>query len=222
MDDLVRGPVMIIWTDGLHHVRDRVLGQQHPTEDALLRGHVVGRGPIEALPPGSDFGHAHRLSPPRGSERPWPPPIRWPHPVVVARYDSLVAPRRDVQSSCAQVCGQPVQTRRRRCAQPGDTAGDDGTARPSPTVTACGYAIHRMCAEKTLAAIFRGRSALSYPHTEGDVKREIQCYGTHRHLAPAAPGRRAPRRRAPVRGTRRGSLPQTPGDHDNRSPRIRA
>ncbi len=47
-------------------------------------------------------------------------------------------------------------------------------------VTACDYAIHRMCAEKTTEAIFRPHGAMSYPHTEGDVKREIRCYGRPR------------------------------------------
>src|ERR1700729_1506412 len=118
---------------------------------------------------------SHHL--PVDQDTPGPPLLRRPHPVVLGRCDSLVWLGGPVQSRCAQACGQLVQTRRRRCAQPGDTAGDDGRTSATSTVTACGYVIHRVCAEKTARAIFRGHGTPSYPHTEGDVKREIRCYG---------------------------------------------
>src|SRR5450755_3080004 len=143
---------------------------------------------------------------------PGPPLLRRPHPVVLGRCDSLLRPAGAVQSCCAQACGQPVQTRRPRCAQPGDTAGDYGGGHAAFTVTACAYAIHRVCAEKTARAIFRGRGAPSYPHTEGDVKREIRRRGTG-WAAGGEPGRRPP-------GTR-GPSPANPRGHVSCSPRIR-
>ncbi len=63
--DLVRGPVVVIRPDGLHHIGDRVLGQQHPAEYALLGRHVMRWGAVEASVPGSDLGNAHPIPPPR-------------------------------------------------------------------------------------------------------------------------------------------------------------
>ncbi len=70
MHDLVRGPVVIIRADGLHHVGDGVLGQQHSAENALLRGYVVRWGAIEAFTPGCDLGNAHRHHLPVASSSP--------------------------------------------------------------------------------------------------------------------------------------------------------
>jgi hypothetical protein len=53
VDELVRGPVVIGGPDDLDDVGDRVLGQQHAAEDALLGGDVVRRHPLELLAAGA-------------------------------------------------------------------------------------------------------------------------------------------------------------------------
>src|SRR5262249_51909674 len=68
-----------------------------------------------------------------------PPP--GPEPVLSNASDSFQRVARAVESWCAQACGQPVQTRRGRCAQPGDTvveiAADCRELRPRPARTFC-------------------------------------------------------------------------------------
>ena len=53
------GPVVIGRRIDLDHVRDGVLGQQHAAEDALLRGDVVRRRPLEVVVPRAHLGDAH-------------------------------------------------------------------------------------------------------------------------------------------------------------------
>ncbi len=75
MDDLMGRAVMVVRPDDLDHVGNRVFGQQHPAEDALFRGDVVRRRPLELLTAGSDLGDTHQPAPspvggvPRGSAR---------------------------------------------------------------------------------------------------------------------------------------------------------
>ena len=54
-----------------------------------------------------------------------------------------------VQSRCAQVCGQPVQTRRRPCVQAGDSTEDKTGRSAYDTLVTSGNAVHRVCEEKT-------------------------------------------------------------------------
>jgi hypothetical protein len=54
---------MVVRPDHLDYVGDRVLGEQHPAEDALLRGDVVRGCPLE-LTAGSDLGDTHQAAPP--------------------------------------------------------------------------------------------------------------------------------------------------------------
>ena len=51
VDDLMRGPVVVLRADRLDHVRDRVLRQQHPAEHTLLGRYVVRRSPLEIIAP---------------------------------------------------------------------------------------------------------------------------------------------------------------------------
>jgi len=46
-NQLVGGPVEVRAAQDLHHVGDGLVGQQHPAEDALLGGDVLGGGPLE-------------------------------------------------------------------------------------------------------------------------------------------------------------------------------
>ena len=62
--ELVRGPVVVDGPDDLDHVRDRVLGQQHPAKHALFGGDVVRRHALEFFAPLRHLGHAHRTPPP--------------------------------------------------------------------------------------------------------------------------------------------------------------
>ena len=71
VDQLVGRPVVVGWPDHLDHVRDGVLREQHPAEHALLRRHVVRRGPLEIVAPRRNLGDAHlpllpRVSSPAG------------------------------------------------------------------------------------------------------------------------------------------------------------
>ena len=59
VDQLVGRPVVVRRPDHLDHVRDGVLREQHPAEHALLRRHVVRRGPLEVVIPRSNLGDAH-------------------------------------------------------------------------------------------------------------------------------------------------------------------
>ena len=61
VDQLMRGPVMVGRPDHLDHVRDGVLGEQHPAEHALLRRDVVRRSPLEVVTPRRDLGDAHPI-----------------------------------------------------------------------------------------------------------------------------------------------------------------
>src|SRR5438034_6977953 len=108
-------------------------------------------------------GGVRSNSPPRGASsatliRPtsrladarWSLRCRTSHPVLQDGCDSLLRPADLVQSRCAQVCGQPVQTRRSPCAPTGDAAEDKTKRSAYGTRTACGDAVHRVCEEKTL------------------------------------------------------------------------
>src|SRR5689334_22812497 len=109
-------------------------------------------------------GGVRSNSPPRGASsatliRPTSPPrgcpveLPLPHFISVLQdgCDSLLRPADLVQSRCAQVCGQPVQTRRSRCAPTGDSVEDKAKRSAHGTRAACGDAVHRVCEEKTLA-----------------------------------------------------------------------
>ena len=64
VDELVRGPVVVGRPDDLDDVGDRILGEQHAAEDALLRRHVVRRHPLELLAALRHLGKAHSAHPP--------------------------------------------------------------------------------------------------------------------------------------------------------------
>src|SRR5215469_4471169 len=87
-------------------------------------------------------------SPPRGCSV--EPPLPHLTSVLQDGCDSLLRPADLVQSRCAQVCGQPVQTRRSPCAPTGDAVEDKAKRWAYGTLTACGDAVHRVCEEKTL------------------------------------------------------------------------
>ena len=92
-------------------------------------------------------------------------------PVVVGRSDSLRRGTPSVQSGCVKACGQAVQTRRRRCAQPGDRAGE--TAVTDRRIAATwGYAVHRMCAKKTSArlGVHTSREVIHIRNVTADVR----------------------------------------------------
>ncbi len=68
VDRLVGRPVEVDAAEHLGNVGDRVLGDHHRPEHGLLRGHVLGRGPVTARPrlghgprqgPGVGLGQAH-------------------------------------------------------------------------------------------------------------------------------------------------------------------
>ena len=63
MDDLMGRAVMVVRPDDLDHVGNRVFGQQHSAEDALFRGDVVRRCPLELPTAGSDLGDTHQAAP---------------------------------------------------------------------------------------------------------------------------------------------------------------
>ena len=69
VDQLVGRPVMVGRADHLDHVRDGILREQHPAEDALFRRHVVRRRALEVVIPRNDLGDAHLALLPRASER---------------------------------------------------------------------------------------------------------------------------------------------------------
>jgi hypothetical protein len=54
--------------DRLDHVRDGVLREQHPAEDALLRRYIVRRRPLEVIAPWGNLGDAHLPLLPRASD----------------------------------------------------------------------------------------------------------------------------------------------------------
>ena len=121
VDQLVGGAVVVVRADDLEDVGDRVLGEQHAAQDALLGGDVVRRGALEVPFTRSHFGDAHRRPPPpllnselRSAGRLTP---FYRTATTVSRHG-----RRGVQSPLCTACGNTVQTRRRGCAHPGDTA----------------------------------------------------------------------------------------------------
>jgi len=95
VDQLVRGPVVVSRPDHLDHVRDGVLGEQHPAEHALLRRDVVRRGPLEVVVPRRDLGDAHLTLLPRASE----PSANalLPSPDTVLAHSSDILPTRHAE-----------------------------------------------------------------------------------------------------------------------------
>src|SRR5690348_9647332 len=77
------------------------------------------------------------------------PPLPCYTSVLATGSDSLLRPAACVQSRCAQVCGQPVQTRRRPCARAGDSTEDKTKRFVHDTLVTSGNAVHRVCEEKT-------------------------------------------------------------------------
>jgi len=120
VDQLVRRAVVVRGPDHLDHIRDGVLGEQHPAQDALLRRDVVRWGPLEVVVPRSDLGDAHLSPLPRRRERgPNAAPLS-PDTVVADGSDIFRLDTARHHSPGGRLCGQGVQTRRPRCAQPGE------------------------------------------------------------------------------------------------------
>src|SRR5579863_3951297 len=121
VDQLVSGPVVVAGADHLDHVRDGVLREEHAAEGALLRRHVVRWGPLEVVVP-RDLGDAHVTLLPRASERGTNALLPPSYSVLADSSDIFPALGAPHHSTGGQRCGQGVQTRRRRCAQPGEIA----------------------------------------------------------------------------------------------------
>src|SRR4029077_19344385 len=92
VDQLVRGPVVVGRPDHLDHVRDGVLGEQHPAERALFRRDVVRRSPLEVVAPRRDLGDAHLTLLPRVRE-PGPNALLPAPGAVLPHGPTMLAPR---------------------------------------------------------------------------------------------------------------------------------
>src|SRR5882757_2564900 len=90
------------------------------------------------------------------------PPLPCDTSVLAAGSDSLQRLAACVQSLCAQVCGQPVQTRRSPCARAGDSTEDKTKRSAHGTLVTSGNAVHRVCEEKTSCRqiVHTGRSVV--------------------------------------------------------------
>lgn len=105
-------PVEVRATQGLRHVRDRVLGQQHRAEHRLLGGHVLRRTPV-AGPPRRLTGLVRRDAIADAERRPIAPLLR-PERLLEGVESRLVRLGRgfvgDAHAGGLQGLGSSVQT----------------------------------------------------------------------------------------------------------------
>ena len=164
VDELVRRPVVVGGPDHLDHVRDGILGQQHPAEDALFRRDVVRRSPLEVVAPRSNLGDAHLSLLPRTSERGTNARLLGPDSVVADGSDIFARRHAEHQSPGGRRCGQGVQTRRPRCAQPGEIPVEMAGGNTDSTLLAA-QMWSTGCVEEKPSRQFSGRKSTAAIHS---------------------------------------------------------
>src|SRR4029077_17936332 len=149
VDQLMRGPGMSGRTCPLDHVRDGVLGQQHPAEHALLRRDVVRRGPLEVVVPRRDLGDAHLTLLPRASQPSANALLPSPATVLAHGSDILAARHAGHQvTPWTAVWTRCADTPATLCAAWGQNCGNGGLSHRYGPVNR-ENAIHRLCGRKT-------------------------------------------------------------------------
>jgi transposase len=149
MDQLVSWTVVVDRPDHLDHVRDGVLGEQHPAERTLLRGNVVRRCPLEVISPRRDLGNAHEPLLPLPRLRGPNAPLRSLNTVVADGSVILAARRAGHQpQQWTMLWTRCADTPARLCAGWGKHCGRSALA-SRRTSTSCGDTIHWLCGRKT-------------------------------------------------------------------------
>ena len=171
--ELMSGPVMVVRPDHLEDVRDRVLGQQHAAQHALLRSDVVRGGPLEFPVPRRDLCNAHEMPPPPFAGQQSRSGRAGDHVRCTGRLRQSAGSRsgRPV-ALCTGLWTACADTPHALCAAWGYDCGN-GRAMNSSGASACAYAVHRLCARNSRGR--RGNPQTPEVIHTGDLTSYVTC-----------------------------------------------